>query len=146
MFGVAKDAIAVHLYGDNTARLDVAGGAVRLTQTSRYPWDGAVALAEGLSPPPPSSFPATLAFAARTSAGQHLQRHVTLAALGLAIAVTLGCSEVRAEPATARPVIIADARAPFAAFIAEASQRFGIPAAWISLWKLTTIPSNQCGS
>ena len=45
IYGVADDAIAVHLYGDNTARLGVAGRTVRLTQTSRYPWDGAVAIA-----------------------------------------------------------------------------------------------------
>jgi DUF1680 family protein len=45
MYGVADDAIAVHLYGDNTARLEVAGRTVRLTQESRYPWDGAVAIA-----------------------------------------------------------------------------------------------------
>ncbi|HKJ62633.1 MAG TPA: beta-L-arabinofuranosidase domain-containing protein, partial [Hyphomicrobiales bacterium] len=45
MYGVADDAIAVHLYGDNTARLEVAGQTVRLTQTSRYPWDGAIAIA-----------------------------------------------------------------------------------------------------
>ena len=51
--------------------------------------------------------------------------------LGLAIAATLGCDEVRAEPTTPRPVIVVAARAPFAAFVAEASQRFGIPAAWI---------------
>jgi uncharacterized protein len=44
MYGVADDAIAVHLYGDNTAHLDVAGRTVRLTQTSRYPWDGAIAI------------------------------------------------------------------------------------------------------
>jgi soluble lytic murein transglycosylase-like protein len=80
---------------------------------------------------PPSSLPAMSTFAARTSAGQHLHRHATLAALGLAIVVTLGCNEVRAEPATARPVISAAAHAPFAAFVADASQRFGIPAAWI---------------
>lgn len=79
----------------------------------------------------PSSFPALPTFDARRSAGQQLHRPATLAALGLAIVVTLGCNEVRAEPATARPVIIAATRAPFAAFIAEASQRFGIPAAWI---------------
>jgi soluble lytic murein transglycosylase-like protein len=65
------------------------------------------------------------------SAGHHQHHHAALAALGLAIVVTLGCNEVRAEPATARPVIVAAARAPFAAFVAEASQRFGIPAAWI---------------
>jgi len=54
-----------------------------------------------------------------------------LAALGLAIVVTLSCKEVYAEPATARPAIVAAARAPFAAFVVEASRRFGIPAAWI---------------
>ena len=80
---------------------------------------------------PPSSFPAMSTFAARTSAGQHVLRHVTLTVLGLAIVVTLGCNEVRAEPATARPLMIAAARTRFAAFVAEASQRFGIPAAWI---------------
>jgi len=80
---------------------------------------------------PPFSFPAMSTFAARTSAGHHLHRHATLAALGLAIVMTLGCNGVRAEPATARTVVIAAGRAPFAAFVAEASQRFGIPAAWI---------------
>ncbi|HVA40745.1 MAG TPA: lytic transglycosylase domain-containing protein [Candidatus Binataceae bacterium] len=80
---------------------------------------------------PPSSFPAVSTFPARTSAAHHLHRQATLAALGLAIVVTFGCNDVRAEPATARPVMNAAARAPFAAFVAEASQRFRIPAAWI---------------
>jgi uncharacterized protein len=51
MYGVADDAIAVHLYGDNQARLEVAGRAVRLTQESRYPWDGAVAIAVDVDTP-----------------------------------------------------------------------------------------------
>jgi DUF1680 family protein len=51
MYGVAKDAVAVHLYGDSTARFEVAGTTVHLTQTTRYPWDGAVALAVGLDAP-----------------------------------------------------------------------------------------------
>ncbi|MDQ0471067.1 glycoside hydrolase family 127 protein [Labrys wisconsinensis] len=42
IYGVADDAVAVHLYGDSTARLEVGGHPVRLTQASRYPWDGAV--------------------------------------------------------------------------------------------------------
>jgi hypothetical protein len=54
MYGVADDAIAVHLYGDNTARLEVAGQAVRLTQTSRYPWDGVVNIA--VDPETPTAF------------------------------------------------------------------------------------------
>jgi DUF1680 family protein len=45
MYGVADHAVAVHLYGDNTARLEVAGRNIRLIQKSRYPWDGAVTIA-----------------------------------------------------------------------------------------------------
>lgn len=41
-YSLADDALAVHLYGDSTARFDIAGTPVSLTQASRYPWDGAV--------------------------------------------------------------------------------------------------------
>jgi DUF1680 family protein len=51
MYGVADNAIAVHLYGDNIARLDVAGQSVRLTQRSQYPWDGSVAIAVDIDAP-----------------------------------------------------------------------------------------------
>jgi DUF1680 family protein len=51
MYGVADNAIAVHLYGDNTARLETAGRKVTLTQTSRYPWDGAVGIAVDVETP-----------------------------------------------------------------------------------------------
>jgi len=72
------------------------------------------------------------AFAAPTSGGERMRRrHVSLA-VGVAIMVTLGCGTSRADSAAVRPVIEDAARTPFAAFIAEASQRFGIPAAWIS--------------
>lgn len=73
-----------------------------------------------------------LAFAARTSPGECARRRHVPLALGLAIVVALGCPTVRAEPATAQPAVIVAARTPFAAFVAEASHRFGIPAAWIS--------------
>jgi DUF1680 family protein len=43
-YGQSEDAIAVHLYGDSTARFEIAGGNVTLTQESDYPWDGAIAL------------------------------------------------------------------------------------------------------
>ena len=43
-YSLADDAIAVHLYGDSTARLEIGGKPVRLTQESRYPWNGAVAI------------------------------------------------------------------------------------------------------
>ncbi|HZX85689.1 MAG TPA: lytic transglycosylase domain-containing protein, partial [Reyranella sp.] len=78
----------------------------------------------------PSSFPAMSAFAAPVSAGARLRRCVSVA-IGVAIVATLGCGTSRAESATVRPVIADAAHAPFAAFVAEAAQRFGIPAAWI---------------
>ena len=51
MYGVADDAIAVHLYGDNTARFAVAGRTVQLTQASRYPWAGGIAIAVDVDEP-----------------------------------------------------------------------------------------------
>lgn len=44
MYGQADGEAAVHLYGDSTARLDLGGTPVTLTQTTRYPWDGAIAI------------------------------------------------------------------------------------------------------
>ncbi|MER9328793.1 glycoside hydrolase family 127 protein [Mesorhizobium sp. M0152] len=44
-YSLADDALAVHLYGDSTARFDISGTPVSLTQASRYPWDGAVEIA-----------------------------------------------------------------------------------------------------
>lgn len=43
-YGLADDALAVHLYGDSTARFDIAGTPVSLVQTSNYPWDGEVSI------------------------------------------------------------------------------------------------------
>lgn len=44
MYGVADDAIAVHLYCAGSATLDLPAGAVTLTQHTRYPDDGAIAI------------------------------------------------------------------------------------------------------
>jgi DUF1680 family protein len=44
VYGVSTDAIAVHLFVGGDAKLEVAGTAVRVTQKTRYPWDGAVAI------------------------------------------------------------------------------------------------------
>jgi len=57
--------------------------------------------------------------------------HRISAYIGLAVLAMIGCHPVDAEPVTVRPIALRSAYAPFAAFIAEASQRFGIPAAWI---------------
>ncbi|MBZ9936063.1 glycoside hydrolase family 127 protein [Mesorhizobium sp. BR1-1-16] len=51
MYGVADGEIAVHLYGDADARLDIGGTEVRLKQQSRYPWDGAVGITVDVDKP-----------------------------------------------------------------------------------------------
>lgn len=43
-YGKSAGALWVHLYGSNTLDTRLAGGRVRLTQTSAYPWDGQVTL------------------------------------------------------------------------------------------------------
>lgn len=52
MYAVAEDEIAVHLYGESTARLKLASGAeVELRQETNYPWEGAIAFATKLDRP-----------------------------------------------------------------------------------------------
>ncbi|MDB5586182.1 MAG: glycoside hydrolase family protein [Devosia sp.] len=51
MYGVADDEIAVHLYGESTARVDLAVGSVTLTQQTQYPWDGAIGLSVAVDKP-----------------------------------------------------------------------------------------------
>jgi uncharacterized protein len=41
-YSVGTDVVAVHLYGGNAARLDLAGRTVRLRQDTDYPWSGRV--------------------------------------------------------------------------------------------------------
>ncbi|MBB6486678.1 glycoside hydrolase family 127 protein [Rhizobium lusitanum] len=43
MYAAADNEIAVHLYGESKARVPLAGGTtVQLSQTTHYPWDGAI--------------------------------------------------------------------------------------------------------
>jgi hypothetical protein len=42
MYAVAEDEIAVHLYGESTARFEIGGKPVILHQKTQYPWDGAI--------------------------------------------------------------------------------------------------------
>jgi uncharacterized protein len=44
MYAVADDEVAVHLYGQNTARLTVAGKDIELRQQTVYPWEGTVSI------------------------------------------------------------------------------------------------------
>lgn len=60
-----------------------------------------------------------------------MRRPCVSLAIGMAIVMTVGCGASRSEPATVRPIMAATVRTPFASFVAEASQRFSIPAAWI---------------
>lgn len=41
-YGISAEGVAVHLYNESDATLNVAGGELRLRQTTRYPWDGEV--------------------------------------------------------------------------------------------------------
>ena len=43
-YSVAGDVLAVHLYGGAETTVDVAGGKVRLTEASNYPWSGDITL------------------------------------------------------------------------------------------------------
>lgn len=79
----------------------------------------------------PSSFPAIAAFIARSSEGHFPPRHRLVFGVSLAVFLTIGCASAYAQAATARPVMAQAVGGPFATFVAEASQRFGIPAAWI---------------
>ncbi len=47
----AGDRIYAHLYHDNTLSLDIAGQAVRLQQSTAYPWDGAIGITLELHAP-----------------------------------------------------------------------------------------------
>ncbi len=42
MYAVSEDEIAVHLYGESTARFDIGAKKIELEQKTRYPWDGAI--------------------------------------------------------------------------------------------------------
>jgi uncharacterized protein len=43
-YATAKDAVAVHLYGGNTAKLSLGERAVKIRQVTDYPWNGAIKL------------------------------------------------------------------------------------------------------
>jgi len=79
----------------------------------------------------PSPLSAIAAFIARRSEGHFPPRHRLAFGVGLSVFLTIGCTTAYAQAATARPVTAEAVRGPFATFVAEASQRLGIPAAWL---------------
>jgi Transglycosylase SLT domain len=78
-----------------------------------------------------SSFPAMTAVADCRPAARRSARRRTLLCGTIAIVLLIDGGMARAEPAAAAPLGGCEAIDPFAAFVAEASQRFGIPASWI---------------
>lgn len=42
MYAVSEDEVAVHLYGESQARFEIGGTKIGLSQTTLYPWDGAI--------------------------------------------------------------------------------------------------------
>jgi soluble lytic murein transglycosylase-like protein len=75
-----------------------------------------------------SSFPAFAVDQMGAGFGRRLR---VVLGIGLAVAMTLASSEAYSQSTAVRRVVPDTLAVPFAAFIAEASQRFGIPAAWI---------------
>ncbi len=51
MYGQAEGEVAVHLYCDSTATLDIGSAEVKLTQNTRYPWDGAIGITVDVDKP-----------------------------------------------------------------------------------------------
>ena len=51
MYGISAEGIAIHLYGESTARLKVGSNAVTLTQDTSYPANGRVSILIGLDAP-----------------------------------------------------------------------------------------------
>lgn len=50
-YSTASDVLAIHLYGGTTARVEVAGQPVKITEVSNYPWSGHVAITLDLDVP-----------------------------------------------------------------------------------------------
>ncbi len=78
-----------------------------------------------------SSFPAISPIADRRPTDCRTPRLRPLLCGGIAIVLLIVVGVAYAEPVGAKPLGGAAASDPFAAFVAEASQRFGIPASWI---------------
>lgn len=50
-YGQSRDSIAVHLYAQGHAQVELAGQKITLRQTTQYPWDGVVEIGLGLEQP-----------------------------------------------------------------------------------------------
>jgi hypothetical protein len=78
-----------------------------------------------------SFFPAILTPSERRPHACHVVRHRQMLCGGLALALLIGSGITSAAPATEMQIGAIPTSDPFAAFVSEASQLFGIPASWI---------------
>ena len=76
-------------------------------------------------------FPAKTMPVMRESSGSGGRFRRAALGVGLAIHSMFGCNGACAESAILRPFVANRSCPPFAPIVAEAAQRFGIPAAWI---------------
>ena len=83
------------------------------------------------SGPVPSSFPAIPPVVERCSMARRARGWRQLLCGGIAVALLTGGGVADAEPIVAKPPSVAVTADQVAGFVAEASQRFGIPASWI---------------
>ena len=83
------------------------------------------------SRPVSSSFPAIPPVVERRSMTRRARGWRQLLCGGIAVALLTGGGVTYAEPIAARPPSVAATADQVAGFVAEASQRFGIPASWI---------------
>lgn len=84
-----------------------------------------------LSRPVSSSFPAIPPVVERRSIARRARRWRRLLCGSIALTLLVGGGGANAEPIAAKPSSVAATTDHFATFVAEASQRFGIPASWI---------------
>lgn len=79
----------------------------------------------------PFSLPAVSLLPSRPSLSTVKRPRRVSTILAVAVLAASVCSRVHGESAAGQPAITASAPAPYADFVAEAAQRFDIPAAWI---------------
>ncbi len=88
-YGVADNALAIHLFIGGTAQLAMGGNRVTVSQTTRYPWDGAVEIA--LSPATPATFAVSIRIPAWCAAPRLM---INGAAVGLTAVTTKGYATI----------------------------------------------------
>ena len=128
--GLPRRPIFRAVAGDNHRRRSGAPldrrGAMTVSQSCPR-----TALQRQPSRPVSSSFPAIPPVVERRSMARRARGWRQLLCGGIAVALLTGGGVADAEPIAAKPPSVAATADQVAGFVAEASQRFGIPASWI---------------